>query len=86
MSSTKRFITPQEFSAAQVPSALLDIHMVSALVGFAEITIRQWARQGKFPKPITFGRSVRWRSSDVMAWSADRGIVWAVPPTVTPTA
>lgn len=38
------------------------------------ISARHWRRMvdaGKAPKPVRFGRSVRWAESDLLNWEAD---------------
>jgi prophage regulatory protein len=67
-----RQITPQDISAAADPDALLTVHTVAALTGFTVATIRERAREGRFPAPIRLGsRTVRWRARDVRDWLVD---------------
>lgn len=69
-----RHITPQDISAAQDPDALLTVHTVAALTGFTVATVRERAREGKFPKPLRMGtRTVRWRARDVREWLQAQG-------------
>lgn len=35
-------------------------------------TLRRWRRDGMVPKPIRFGRSIRWRRADVGDWLEKR--------------
>jgi predicted DNA-binding transcriptional regulator AlpA len=58
----------QPISAAQDPDALLTVDTVATLSGFKAATIREWSREGRFPKPIHMGRMVRWRAGEVRAW------------------
>lgn len=71
-----RGLAPQHVSAAQDPDALLTVHTVATLTGFAEDTIREWGRDGHrgFPAPIHIGRYVRWRAGDVREWMQKVGI------------
>lgn len=71
----------QDVSAARDPDALLTVATVAAMIGFSPITLRAWARSGKFPRGILIGRSRRWRARDVRAWMAQRGLT---PPGVPP--
>ena len=41
---------------------------VSALVRVHLRTLRRWAHEGIFPRPIRIGRTVRWRRTDIDDW------------------
>lgn len=64
----------QDVGAARDPDALLTVSTVSAIIGFSPITVRAWARTGKFPTGILIGRNRRWRARDVRAWMSERGL------------
>lgn len=40
---------------------------VSKLLNISEKTIYNWASRKRFPKPIKFGRAVRWKRTDVLS-------------------
>jgi len=58
---------PPDVSAA----SFMRVPAVAMATGAAISTIWTWARQGKFPEPVRFGRITAWRSSDVTAFLAD---------------
>jgi predicted DNA-binding transcriptional regulator AlpA len=67
----------QDIAAAQDPDALLTVHTVATMTGFAEATIREWAREGthNFPAAKKLGpRTVRWRAGDVREWLKSAGV------------
>lgn len=49
---------------------LLAFVEVKKTVGFSETTIRQWVKEGKFPRPICVngGSKYRWLQSEIVAW------------------
>lgn len=47
---------------------LLSFHQVQPRVQLSRVTIWRWEKEGKFPKHIKLGRSIRWRESDIQAW------------------
>ena len=47
---------------------LLSFHQVQPQVQLSRVTIRRWEKEGKFPKHIKLGRSIRWRESDIQNW------------------
>ncbi len=51
---------------------LMPITDVCAATGYKKPTIYEWMRDGKFPRPVKIGRSVRWPSSEVDAWIKDK--------------
>lgn len=54
-----------------VDRLLLDIHSVAQLLSLSSRTVRRLERRGQFPEPMRIGRSVRWRSQDVLTWLAE---------------
>ena len=49
---------------------LLRLAEVSVMVGLRRSAIFQYVSEGRFPTPVKVGeRSVRWKLSDVLAWS-----------------
>ncbi|WP_339326073.1 AlpA family transcriptional regulator [Cronobacter sakazakii] len=55
-----------------VSDRLMPITDVCAATGYKKPTIYEWMRDGKFPRPVKIGRSVRWPSSEVDAWIKDK--------------
>ncbi|ELY2920577.1 AlpA family phage regulatory protein [Cronobacter sakazakii] len=51
---------------------LMPISAVTEVTGYATSTIYEWMREGKFPRPVKNGRSVRWPSSEVDAWIKEK--------------
>ena len=47
---------------------LLTLNQVQPQVQLSRVTIWRWEKEGKFPKHIKLGRSIRWRESDIQAW------------------
>ncbi|ECS1056491.1 AlpA family phage regulatory protein, partial [Salmonella enterica subsp. enterica serovar Typhimurium var. 5-] len=41
-------------------------------VGFKKVSIYSWMNAGEFPKSIKIGRSVRWLSTEVEEWIAEK--------------
>lgn len=62
----------QDVAASKNPDALLTAETVSTLVGCRPDTVRQWVREGRFPKPLHIGRAVRWRAEVVNDWMRER--------------
>lgn len=53
-------------------SVLLNAEEVAAMLGVSERTLWRLLSAGKVPKPVRFGRSTRWRLTEVKEW-IDRG-------------
>ena len=51
---------------------LMDLKEVCSTVGFKKTVIYKWMNEGEFPKSIKIGRSVRWVSTEVEAWIAEK--------------
>lgn len=47
---------------------LLTLNQIQPTVQLSRVTIWRWEKEGKFPKHIKLGRSIRWRESDIQAW------------------
>jgi predicted DNA-binding transcriptional regulator AlpA len=47
---------------------LLTIKEVSGHIGFTPAYIYKKIKEGKFPKSFKFGRSARWKLSDILEW------------------
>lgn len=47
---------------------LMNAEEVAAMLGVSERTLWRLLSAGKFPQPVRFGRSTRWRLSDVKEW------------------
>lgn len=51
-----------------VNNRLLTLTQIVPKVQLSRVTIWRWEKEGKFPKHIKLGRSIRWRESDIQAW------------------
>jgi len=62
---------PFHVEIPRVPGGLflLDLSGVQNIVPAAESTIKQWVKQGKFPKPVKVGSRSFWRKDEVWAWA-----------------
>ncbi len=49
---------------------LLSIHQVSERVCLSTTSIYRLISDGKFPRQVRIGRTVRWRSADLDQWMA----------------
>ena len=47
---------------------LLTIKEVIQTVDFKKSTIYKFIKQKKFPKPLKFGKSSRWKKSEIEIW------------------
>lgn len=47
---------------------LLSTKQVQGYIQASRVSIWRWEKEGKFPKHIKLGRSIRWRESDIQAW------------------
>lgn len=47
---------------------LLNIKQIQEQVQASRVSIWRWEKEGKFPKHIKLGRSIRWRESDIQNW------------------
>ena len=50
----------------------VDMVFITELTNLSDKWFYKMAQQGKFPKPVKFGRSSRWRESDVRRWLMER--------------
>jgi len=50
---------------------LMDVAAVAELLGISERGCWRFRDAGRMPAPVTLGRLVRWRQSDLTAWIAD---------------
>lgn len=41
---------------------------VAAWLGVNKMTVYRWRREGMFPDPMKFGRSLRWSYDDLKEW------------------
>lgn len=41
---------------------------IAILLGISERTLTRWVKQGRFPKPVTFGHARHWDEATVEAW------------------
>lgn len=69
MTQTLDTVAPPQ---AQLP-LLLRIDQVAVILGFAVQTLRHWTCDTRrlpsgWPKPVRIGRSVRYRSADIVNW------------------
>lgn len=51
-----------------VKNHLLTIKQIQEQIQASRVSIWRWEKEGKFPKHIKLGRSIRWRESDIQAW------------------
>ena len=47
---------------------LIDMHFITAYTNMTDKWFYKLIKEGRFPKPTKFGRSSRWRKSEVEAW------------------
>lgn len=60
--------------------SMIDIHsdkfvnmrFITELTGQSDKWFYKMAQEGKFPKPVKFGRSSRWIEREVIAWLEER--------------
>lgn len=52
------------------PDQLMTLEQVARLLQLGHQTIRNHVATGKFPEPLTIGRSVRWRRKEVVEFLA----------------
>jgi predicted DNA-binding transcriptional regulator AlpA len=57
------------------PPALFSFESLSAYTQLNRTRVYSLIRQGKFPRPLKFGKTSRWRKSDVDAWIAAEAAV-----------
>ena len=60
--------TAKEAVENPAKNRLLSFHQVQPQVQLSRVTIWRWEKEGKFPKHIKLGRSIRWRESDIQNW------------------
>jgi prophage regulatory protein len=54
---------------------MLTCRDLQELLKISKATIYRWVEAGEFPKPLHLGASmVRWRSTDIEKWLADKDI------------
>lgn len=49
-------------------AALLNVHQVALILGWAEGTVRARDKAGLLPKPQKFGGTLQWNREDLQAW------------------
>jgi predicted DNA-binding transcriptional regulator AlpA len=70
-------------SSCNIPGAFvdtIDIHtdkfvdmvFITKLTGLSDKWFYKLAQEGKFPKPVKFGRSSRWLEREIKAWLEER--------------
>lgn len=47
---------------------LLSVKQVARMLGVGESSLWRYRDMGALPCPVKIGRSVRWRSTDIIAW------------------
>jgi len=55
-------------SATPEAKGLVDLKAVARLLALSQRTVWGLAAGGKMPKPVRFGRSVRWPQEEILAW------------------
>lgn len=58
--------------ASILSDKFVDMAFITQLTGLSDKWFYQLISEGKFPKPIKFGRSSRWLDSEVEAWLQQR--------------
>lgn len=61
---------------------LLKSAEVAELLGVHVLTLRALSKSGRFPKPLTIGRTYRWRRKDVELFIASGSVVPMTPEVV----
>lgn len=51
---------------------LVDMVFITTFTGLTDKWFYKLIKEGMFPRPIKFGRSSRWRESDVRRWLMER--------------
>lgn len=59
--------TPTHLAVSPAP-ALMSSRMLAQYLGFSLSTIWRMRAEGKLPKPMTVGKSLRWRGDEVVRW------------------
>jgi excisionase family DNA binding protein len=67
-----RLIASLERSAPPPAGGYLDAAEVAQLLGASMRSVRTWAANGVLPKPVRFGRSLRWSRSSIEEHARDR--------------
>jgi predicted DNA-binding transcriptional regulator AlpA len=49
---------------------MLDVFQTAAMTGMSVEWVRKASRDGRFPRPLKFGRASRWRESSVVSFIA----------------
>lgn len=66
---------PQLVKNAQKPvettPELLDVNAIAALLGASSRTVRRLADSGRMPRPVSLGRVIRWRRTEIEEWIRD---------------
>ncbi len=52
----------------QFAEKLLTLNDVVQIVGFKKSTIYKFIAENKFPRPVKFGKSSRWKESEIYDW------------------
>ncbi|AVX36249.1 helix-turn-helix transcriptional regulator [Yersinia massiliensis] len=50
----------------------VDMVFITTLIGLSDKWFYKMAQEGKFPKPVKFGRSSRWIEREVKEWLEER--------------
>lgn len=50
---------------------MLNAKALAKRLSVSERTIRRWHQEGRLPKAVRFGRTVRWRASEIDDWLTD---------------
>ncbi|CAB3645590.1 helix-turn-helix transcriptional regulator [Paraburkholderia rhynchosiae] len=51
---------------------MLDASEVASMFGIAERTLREWTKTGAIVAPYRFGRTPKWRQSELNQWAQTR--------------
>lgn len=60
-------------SANEIKPLVYTAHDLAEILRLSERTIRRMDASGTLPKAVRFGRSKRWRVSDIQAWLEQGG-------------
>jgi hypothetical protein len=71
---------PKPLPAELHPDMALDPHQASAIVGLAPITLAQLRGRGEGPRFSRYGRSIRYRVGDLLAWRDEHAVGRKVAP------
>lgn len=60
--------SPEMQPIAEPEAQLVDVDTVAAMLGVSSRMVRQLRDCGKLPKPVSLGRLIRWRRTEIVEW------------------